>query len=136
MTLLDIKNQILNLFLSFDSFSVKDDMGSLNLQSLDLSDEQKLAAVRLAVEELVKAGYISNIGDDLYVMSVGLESVVQPVVLTPVVAQMVVDLVNEVCVHEDSDYIANGLALTSRDIEEVCRLCHFLLSEEHSQKKD
>lgn len=139
MTLVDAKNAVLSHFLNAEVFSTTDDLASIQLDDKDMGKElsgHKEKLVAAALLDLVRLGLITDLGSGMYILSQPIDSFIQPVTLTPIAAEMVTDIVNEVCEPNDGKYRANKMALTSFDIEEVCRLCHFLLDEGNDGDED
>jgi hypothetical protein len=134
MTLVDVKNALFSHFLVSHTFSLKDDVSSLQLDTS--GDGEGLVAhldaiVKAALDDFARTGMVAIIAPDLYILSQPLDTFQQQVTLTPMAAEMVTDLVNEYMTCIDGPrYVANKLSLTSHDIEILCHYCHFLLDED------
>ncbi len=136
MTLIDVKNAVLDYFMANTLFDLTEDMASLNLGEGKDTDEglvkHRLAIVKTALDDFARGGIVAEVSAGVYLLVQPLNTLTQQVTITPFAACMVADLVNEFEGEgpDGHQYQANKLGLTSYDIESVCRLCHFLLDEE------
>lgn len=137
MTLVDIKNSLLNHFLNSSAFCFPNDLNSVPITEKEDGEEMvnnKESIVRHGLDELTKLGIISKISKELYILSSPLNQLTQTVVLNPMTTLMVADLVNEWTKKtgemKQTGYVVNKLAITDRDIAAVCHICHVMLSND------
>lgn len=143
MTLTDAKNQLVSHFLTSHTFSVKDDTPSLKgprsegAEDKDpLSQEDKEAVYRVALEELAKLGMVALVKEGFYVLTQPITSYAQNVQISPIAALMVADLAETFVNGNDIDHTVNQLAITEHDILFVCKLCHELLNERDDEDRN
>ena len=139
MTLVDIKNHIFTHLLTESTFSLSDDIASIKFSKEELTEtvvQHKVGLFRTALSDLVKQGVVSEIegSPGIYVLTQPLNSYSQTVILSPIVAEMVGDLVNGFSDalnggDERDGYIVNKMQITGEDIGRLCHMCHMILDE-------
>ncbi len=135
MTITDVKNALFTHFFTSSTFSVVDDVAGLGLSDKDLGEAlapHRAALVTAALNDMVTGGLLAPVAAGLYVLTQPLNVFSQQVVLSPLGAEMVADLVNEwhSMADEGGSYTANKMAINSHDIETLCHYLHFLLDED------
>lgn len=134
MTIVDIKNAVFSHFLTETTFSLSDDIGGLGLSDKVLGEclaPHRDALVRAALNDFTLQGVTLEISPGVWILTNPIGNLSQNVVLSPMAAEMVADLVADW--HDNVDgpqYSPNKLAITSYDIECLCHYCHFLLDED------
>ncbi len=131
MTLVDIKNALFSHFLTETTFNLKEDISSIQLDTSGLDEAfltHKETLFAAALDDYVKSGVLILVADGLYLLTQPINTFNQSVVLSPIAAEMVADLVNIFA--EDEGYTANKMALTSDDISTLCHFCHALLDDD------
>ena len=88
--------------------------------------------VVFALDDLAKVGIVAKVKDGLYVLVQPLNQLNQSVVVGPVTALMIADLVNgwteKTGEQKDTGYVVNKLSIIDRDLQALCTICHTLLS--------
>lgn len=134
MTIVDAKNALFTHLFTSPTFSLADDIASLGLPDKELGEtlvKHKEGFVRAALQDMVQAGILVVVAEGVYVLAQPLNTFSQQVIISPLAAEMVADMVNEW--HQGLDgppYTANKMAITSYDIETLCHYLHFLLDED------
>lgn len=133
-TLVDIKNAILTHFLTQSSFSIPGDLASIKIDPKDSSPEfsaHKGDVARYALDEYTKSGIIAKVNDNLYALIQPINNLNQSLVLSPLTALMVANLVNDFVTHtgerKSTGYVVNMMSITDRDIQSLCHICHTLI---------
>lgn len=102
--------------------------------------DRKEDIVRVAINGLVKVGILEEAKPDLYVLTGPLTQLNQNVMIGPMTAMMVGDLVNDWMRHtgeiKDTGYVVNKLAITDRDIAAVCHICYQILANDGEDLDD
>lgn len=130
MTLVDIKNALFSHFMSDSVFTLADDIASLGLDDKELGPAlapHREALVKAGLDDFARVGILLEVSTGTYILTQPISVMTQQVILSPLAAEMVADLVNE---FTDGPYQANKLGITTTDIERLCGFCHFLLDED------
>ena len=135
MTLVDIKNALLSHFLSYPTFNVEEDINLFKLDpkevGSDFSNNLK-DIVTYGLQELDKLGIVARVKEGLYVLIQPLNQLNQTVILSPITALMIADIVNnwteQTGEQKDPGYVVTKLAVTDRDVQALCTICHTLMS--------
>lgn len=137
MTLVDIKNSLLSHFLNSSTFNLETDLASVKVNRKEDGDEfvdSKIDVVRYALDDMVKLGLVAKVKESLYVLSGPLNQINQTVVIGPMTAMMVADMVNgwtnDTGEMKETGYAVNKLSVTDRDIAALCHICHVMLSND------
>lgn len=139
MTLVDVKNALFSHFMTESVFSLADDVAAIKLDRGDLPESltaHRTSLFKAALDEFVRAGILAEVSPGLYLLTQPIDQCSQQVVLSPLAAEMIADLVNgfsESLGDDTFEAHCSKMAITSQDIERVCQLCHFLLDESHGQ---
>lgn len=140
LTLIDVKNHLFSHFITESTFSVADDLASIKLPEDELTETlttHKAAIFKTALKELAANGIITEVegtSGGVYVLMQPITSYPQTVTISPIVAEMVGDLVNEFSDEIDGSndegfkYVCNKMNLSNEDIARLCQLCHMLLN--------
>ena len=147
MTLVDIKNHIFTHLLTESTFSLADDISPIKFSKEELTEtvsQHKVGLFKTALTELIRNGIVAEIegSPGVYVLTQPLNSYSQTVILPPIVAEMVGDLVNGFSNamsdgDEDSEhYTVNKMQITGEDIGRLCHICHMILDEGPSSSSD
>lgn len=138
MTIADVKNRLFSHFMTDSTFVVEEDIAGLGITDEELGASlvpHRNTLVRRGLEELTKAGVLTELSSEAYVLTQPLDLYIQPVTVTPTTAEMVADLVDVWSEITNSNHTATKLTLQSGDIEAVCMLCHFLLEENRGPQR-
>jgi len=143
MTLVDIKNSLLSHFLNSSTFNLESDLNSIKVNRKEDGDElvdNKVEVIRYALDDLVRLGLVAKVKDGLYVLVSPLNQMNQTVVINPVTAMMICDMVNSWTTDtgemKETGYVVNKLAITDRDIAALCHICHVMLSNDMDDMED
>ncbi len=133
-TLVDIKNAILTHFLTQSSFTLPDDLKSFKIDPKDGSPafaESKEEVARWVLDEYVKGGIVAKVSDTLYVLTQPISQLSQQVVITPLTALMLTNIVNDwvnaTGERKQTGYVVNQLSINDRDVAALCHICHQLM---------
>lgn len=133
VTILDIKNHLYAHFLGATTFSLRDDLKTVQLGKVyDKGGElaaHKAGLVKAALEEMEKAGLVHCLDPEagVYVLTQPLTSLHQQVVVSPVTANLVAEVFNTFARETgQTEYIANKLAISDIDIATVARVAVML----------
>lgn len=143
MTLVDIKNALLSHFLTCPTFNLGDDMDVIKIDRKEAGNDfvaHKEEIVRYSLNELAKVGVVAQVSENLYILTQSLNSMSQTIVLTPVTALMLADLVNgftrQTGEQKETGYVVNKMAVTDYDISTLCRICHTMLNMDEEDDED
>lgn len=146
MTLVDIKNHIFTHLLTESTFSLADDISPIKFSKEELTEtvsQHKVGLFKTALTEMVRNGVVAEIegSPGVYVLTQPLNSYSQTVILPPIVAEMVGDLVNGFsnAISDDEGgerYTVNKMQITGEDIGRLCHICHMILDEGPSSSSD
>lgn len=140
MTIVDIKNALFTHLFTSNTFSLADDVASLGLNDKELGEtlaQHKVGLVRAALEDMAHAGILVPIAEGVYVLTQPLNAFSQQVVISPLAAEMVADMVNGWHAGLDGPpYTANKMTITTYDIETLCHYLHFMLDEDTQPDPD
>ena len=143
MTLLDIKNHLYAHFLVKSTFSIKEDLGSVGLGAAydnavkdSILADKKEPMFRAALAELEKADMILCLDSaaDTYVLKQPLTAAPQAVVIAPLTAHRVAELINDFgrrtgFLTNPHQYATNKFAITDGDIGAIVQICYTLSDE-------
>lgn len=139
MTLIEIKNYIFTHLMTESTFSLADDIASIKFAKDELTEtfvQHKVGIFKTALSDLAKQGIISEIegSPGVYILAQPLNSYSQTVILPPIVAEMVGDLVDGFAdalsgEDEGDHYTVNKMQITGDDIGRLCHICHMILDE-------
>ena len=144
LTLVDIKNHVFSHFMAEPTFNVAEDVAAIKLPKDDITEtveHNKVALFKTALQELARNGIVAEVtGTDgnVYILTQPLNTYTQQVVISPMVAEMVGDLVNgfsEALDDEGGDkYVANKMNISGEDVARLCHICHMLLNNAEDAK--
>ncbi len=129
-----MKNVLYGHFLGHTSFSLKDDLPTLELDKKYDDVTSVLYAyreplVRAALDDMAQIGLLCPLGDT-YVLKAPLGSFNQSVVISPYTASMVADAFNHFARQVNGvPYTANKLAITDTEVQVLAQIV-FQLSEQ------
>ena len=136
VTLVDIKNHLFSHFLTSTVFDLTTDISTIKLPKGALTDgldKQKDALFKAALEDFKRVNIVAELGQTgsgIYILTQPLNTFTQTVSITPMTAEMVADLINDVGqMLTGRKYVSNKLGLTDTDIQMLCNMCHNLLDE-------
>lgn len=135
LTLIDIKNGLLTHFMGASTYTVEDDTESLF--KVDPKEDGPDFAARIkdivvvGLDELAALGLIKRVASGFYVLCAPLMQVNQSVVISPLTAWMLADLVNHwvesTGERKETGYVVNKLVITDRDVAALCHISQTLL---------
>lgn len=130
MTLIEIKNQVFQQFLSNDVFTVSTAVDKISFDTTsELSKEEKIKIIQIALEELQKIEIISKISDDKWLIRRNFLLESQSVDILPETASALAGFVNT---YRKVSKIKHGevdaLQITDADIQMVCGIGSLLLN--------
>jgi len=143
VTLLDIKNHLYAHFLVKSTFSLKEDLGEIRLGAAyddaakgGVLVGQKEPLFRAALGDMERAGLILCLDQvaGLYVLTQPLTSLPQSVLVAPLTAHLVAELINGMgertgFLNGGGQYVTNKFAITDGDILAIVQICHALSDE-------
>jgi len=129
MTLLDIQNQIVSYFFEQDSISPSKIISRIEFSDDFENDDEKRSAINLVFEKLEKAGLVSKISADKFMLNASFESNVQTVEIYPETAIMLANFVNT---YSEASNIEGEevdiLSINDSDIRNACHIGNLLLN--------
>lgn len=146
MTIQEITGKLSEYFLKNDAFTLSVDANKKNKNDdfkqivlISEQPEKDRAAVRLALEEMEKAGFVASVKDDsnfYWILKKPLTSYSQAVVLSPSTIHKLSGVINALCeASNDKDNFCNPLNITDGDVDTACSVLLNLLKE-RGEKKD
>lgn len=136
LTLIDIKNGLLTHFMGASTYTVEDDTESLF--KVDPKEDGPDFAARIkdivvvGLDELAALGLIKRVASGFYVLCAPLMQANQSVVISPLTAWMLADVVNHwvesTGERKETGYVVNKLAITDRDVAALCHISQTLLA--------
>ncbi len=134
MTIVVIKNLLINYFLSYSSFSIEEDLDTIQIDDGQFPDfvVHKRAIVVYGLNELVKLGVIAEVTPGkLYVLNQPITSLNQTLTLSSITCAMVADLTNgwleRTGEFKATGRVVNKLGILNDDVAYLCGMCHALL---------
>ena len=141
MTLVDVKNVLFSHFITDSVFSLKDDVAPIKFPPKvedEICAQYREQIFKAALDDFTKAGLTSEVGPGVYILSQPLDTLNQTVQLSPMVVEMITDLLSTIMVpSEDGEgepYQYNKFALSNDDLGALCSLCHELMDNENDEE--
>ena len=135
-----IKNLLFSHFLTEDTFDLNFDLSPIVLNHKEVGENvvaQKAPLFKCALDELARNGVLTEAAPGLYILTQPISAFSQMVALSPIAAEMIADLLEEVGMSDDErPYRVNKMAITSDDISALCHVCHLLLEESDGSDDD
>lgn len=137
VTLIDIKNSVLGHLVSSPTFNLEDDVQAIKVDEQESGSDMAnhlTDIVRYVLDDLTTRGVVAKVSPILYVLHQPLNQLPQTIVISPITAMTVADLVNGFTKAsgemKETGYVVNKLGVTDRDIAALCSICHMLSVED------